>query len=126
MPQNQSSQGVSFPHACGDVPAQVLPQALWSTFSPRVWGCTAGLLSFYLASISFPHACGDVPAQDKAMRQMDKFSPRVWGCTVRGKLTGDTYIVFPTRVGMYRITKPLRERSKSFPHACGDVPSPNV
>jgi len=93
----------SFPHACGGVPIGVNFCSTIQTFSPRMWGCTLGIVDpdaaykvfpthvgVYLkhdptwgGSPGFPHACGGVPQKLLATFSAYKFSPRMWGCTAR-------------------------------------------
>jgi len=52
------------------------------------------------------------------------FSPRVWGWSATETHVDARASVFPTRVGMVRISWPRRIPRSRFPHACGDGPAP--
>ncbi len=111
-------------------------------FSPRVWGCTVGVVSAYLGKKvfptgvgvyrgistirrpqkSFPHGCGGVPNIVDFRTYAEAFSPRVWGCTA-DKTSSDAWQgVFPTGVGVYRLCSTWCWTWLSFPHGCGGVP----
>ena len=53
---------------------------------------------------------------------LSEFSPRMWGCSVSQQLACCHQSVFPTHVGMFRISCGPQTAGGSFPHACGDVP----
>ena len=46
----------------------------------------------------------------------------MWGWSVIVPLSHSTVPVFPTRVGMVRLTLPSLFFGDCFPHACGDGP----
>ena len=113
-----------------------------STFSPRMWGCSARWLcgggSFEVfptyvgmfrrrgASVSscpcFPHVCGDVPRTVWLPTPRVGFSPRMWGCSARARPRRSGAAVFPTYVGMFRCQAWRNSSGCGFPHVCGDVP----
>ena len=135
--------GRPFPHACGDVPRYLMCEVRPSTFSPRLWGCSAspdgprprGRLfptpvgMFRLSSSSswssrtFPHACGDVPRIGTDGHGVIPFSPRLWGCSGRSRQCAASFALFPTPVGMFREVSEISISTSTFPHACGDVPT---
>ena len=71
----------------------------------------------------FPHACGDVPKGLNLSPEADLFSPRMWGCSEPCIYRPVQHFVFPTHVGMFRLTARVWAINDRFPHACGDVPS---
>ncbi len=50
------------------------------------------------------------------------FSPRVWGCSDVVLVDDERLHILPTRVGMFRGSRPVGWSSVYSPHACGDVP----
>ena len=114
--------GGSFPHTCGDVPAECDINCILAKFSPHMWGCSDllvknGLLTevfpthvgmFRQISTnrdkadSFPHTCGDVPFEQTLATELAKFSPHMWGCSGMIHYLPQRQTVFPTHVGMFR------------------------
>jgi len=133
---------VCFPHARGDVPHCSDWNWRNNGFSPRAWGCSGsggrlragcsvfptrvGMFRPRLLDMdcitSFPHARGDVPAGHPLSVRGLRFSPRAWGCSGSTGRVVAQGLVFPTRVGMFRATRPGRYTRPGFPHARGDVP----
>ena len=133
---------LTFPHARGDVPEikPRLPQ--FSVFSPRPWGCSAGIrqrrrkprlfptpVGMFRCSVemdersgSFPHARGDVPWGPWYVHFDTIFSPRPWGCSDRPVEAVSAQDLFPTPVGMFRRSAGRIRARRTFPHARGDVP----
>jgi len=113
----------SFPHARGDVPPALAIRQPVVLFSPRAWGCSAGgdlvqiqntvfptrvgMFRFFAASFihsgRFPHARGDVPSWTETAGGIEEFSPRAWGCSEIRLIRYRATMVFPTRVGMFRM-----------------------
>ena len=134
--------GIAFPHVCGDVPYKPSYNEIVRGFSPRMWGCSAYWVIFLLflllfptyvgmfrithlirlRAYSFPHVCGDVPENHETKNQICSFSPRMWGCSVPLRLQCHIQLLFPTYVGMFRVTINLLLCRHAFPHVCGDVP----
>ncbi len=56
------------------------------------------------------------------MKAQSKFSPRPWGWSVSRERDRYTEIVFPTPVGMVRLSSNFFASSARFPHARGDGP----
>ena len=52
-----------------------------------------------------------------------EFSPRAWGCSAYIFFPVDNWLVFPTRVGMFRLKMTAKNEKPCFPHARGDVPA---
>ena len=70
----------------------------------------------------FPHARGDGPRKEQGNEYHLSFSPRPWGWSgsdARACLVGD---VFPTPVGMVRLSATNSPYRWRFPHARGDGP----
>ena len=70
----------------------------------------------------FPHARGDGPSPLYILNSEAQFSPRPWGWTDGRPLYHVALKVFPTPVGMDRLTGSSTLSSGSFPHARGDGP----
>ncbi len=51
------------------------------------------------------------------------FSPHAWGCTFLPDAVARGELVFPTRVGVYRITASEHTVIQRFPHTRGGVPA---
>jgi len=142
----------SFPHACGGVPPVEAIGFAGSTFSPRMWGCSARRLrqrcrpEVFPTHVGvfrrgntpdpkqpgFPHACGGVPNTRRQWQGRNAFSPRMWGCSEQRHICFNFCWVSPTHVGCsldklgYR-TVSVRlsahaEVLSNRPHACGGVP----
>ncbi len=131
-----------FPHARGDGPDRDLAYQVHSMFSPRAWGWTAshhreadGAHVFptrvgmdrtpelsVLGIGGFPHARGDGPRRGSAMDSLLPFSPRAWVWTGGEGANLRVVLVFPTRVGMDRLTRCVVRWWRCFPHARGDGP----
>ncbi len=72
---------------------------------------------------TFPHASGDVPCLILLACPLPRFSPREWGCSGLCSCIARQYLLFPTRVGMFRRRRQSRRCGRTFPHASGDVPT---
>ena len=70
----------------------------------------------------FPHASGDVPLTARRCKSRRRFSPREWGCSALEIRLAWQPVIFPTRVGMFRIASAVSSSTPNFPHASGDVP----
>ena len=113
-----------FPHARGDGPHSANSASNSRSFSPRPWGWSALNASNKLPTDvfptpvgmvrtrgspcrrrgSFPHARGDGPVPPAKRGSLREFSPRPWGWSGAGNLPLYRYRVFPTPVGMVRLT----------------------
>ena len=71
---------------------------------------------------SFPHTRGDVPLPEKGRYTGSSFSPHAWGCSALRLAVLRYFLVFPTRVGMFRPRLCARCSADGFPHTRGDVP----
>ena len=141
--RTRSSQLLPFPHARGDVPATHWRTQRHRIFSPRPWGCSvlrdlyygigslfptpvgmfrALLIGSYTRS-SFPHARGDVPNSRAPLHDLPDFSPRPWGCSLTLLPQLKDPLLFPTPVGMFRLSRERLLAANAFPHARGDVPA---
>ena len=135
----------SYPHARGDGPSNTKTiRAVNATqLSPRAWGWSAltdGTRSGYgviptrvgmvrrLRSASqgvrYPHARGDGPTIVFSSSRFSVLSPRAWGWSAIGNPGGGICGVIPTRVGMVRMLRSLRDIEVRYPHARGDGPYP--
>ena len=94
--------GAVFPTGCGDGPVSCGRKGLEQRCSPRVWGW---------------------PVIGYDGTNSSLCSPRVWGwpVVILPKHTGLS--VFPTGVGMARLTSVIAYGSNSVPHGCGTGPS---
>ena len=90
-------------------------------FSPRPWGCFWNGLTAEEINSSFPHARGGVSDINPVDALILAFSPRPWGCFLNQVLSGRTYLVFPTPVGVFLVQLNLKCIIKCFPHARGGV-----
>ncbi len=133
---------LDFPHACGDVPSYYVSKIAIVLFSPRMWGCSEVMVmdasfdgifpthvgmfrirpAVSFAKGYFPHACGDVPGTKMNNTPSLKFSPRMWGCSATPPCGIHRKAIFPTHVGMFRLSRLWWKRWRNFPLACGDVP----
>ena len=131
------------PHARGDVPTLSALQLERSTFSPRPWGCSVepaelaepgellptpvGMFRSeshpFLMPPPSPHARGDVPYCGLDFQMDFLFSPRPWGCSGGEGDAGGEADLLPTPVGMFRPQSFQKTRTKTSPHARGDVPA---
>ena len=109
--------------------------------SPRVWGCFLSVLARKPDNRVFPtrvgvflgikadkafcpglpHACGGVSSPLLTARRIWPSSPRVWGCFYRIALLAASFVVFPTRVGVFLKFPHFASRNSGLPHACGGV-----
>ena len=145
-PTRRTAAALSFPRACGDVPAQYRPTTESGVFSPCMRGCSVGnhphsdsrLVFPVHAGMfrteearqrevgSFPRACGDVPEPLLTFPAVTWFSPCMRGCSAGGLHAGAYRCVFPVHAGMFRpVVKGLASPGR-FPRACGDVPEGQV
>ncbi len=131
-----------FPHTRGDGPIDRLCHLAGNAFSPHAWGWSASMVSSQQSLLifptrvgmvrhehitksipnHFPHTRGDGPHWDTRQRSLPRFSPHAWGWSdYRGCRTAGSYI-FPTRVGMVRVSAVASTLSSHFPHTRGDGP----
>ena len=141
--EEDTKQIASFPHVCGDVPRGRFIPRMAIKFSPRMWGCSelggvgAGGKNVFPTYVGmfrrttsrsstrtrFPHVCGDVPSQLAFRAVSAGFSPRMWGCSEGRGGGAQVAGVFPTYVGMFRVSTVGCDWGPRFPHVCGDVPA---
>ena len=115
-------------------------------FSPRPWGWSFYFFFTFIHSCvfptpvgmvrvvsldprsgnRFPHARGDGPITYSKDKNYLLFSPRPWGWSVVPEFTADVGIVFPTPVGMVRVSFGFQFKARSFPHARGDGPKSSL
>ncbi len=74
-------------------------------------------------SLGFPHTRGGVPRRWFASTPASTFSPHAWGCTDLIRQVVGLVVVFPTRVGVYRVGRGRHRSCMSFPHTRGGVPA---
>ena len=72
----------------------------------------------------FPHARGDGPSNVLPVLADVGFSPRPWGWSGGDRPRLGPLHVFPTPVGMVRVSCPGTSWAGRFPHARGDGPNP--
>ena len=75
---------------------------------------------------SFPHARGDGPLLERLQSLGRWFSPRTWGWSAWVGGNAQIYGVFPTHVGMVRVSGKNFGAALCFPHARGDGPLTEV
>ena len=93
-------------------------------FSPHTWGCTWPYpktniakyvfpthVGVYLSVVRswrciarFPHTRGGVPNLNWKTIVEPLFSPHTWGCTFPVAVSGLSFQVFPTHVGVYLVS----------------------
>ena len=132
----------SFPRMRGDVPNQVTPSFLSSSFSPHARGCSvphgeypnpvmvfpacAGMFpplgTHRHRPPSFPRMRGDVPGRYRIEVHCSAFSPHARGCSVQFAANLVTVLVFPACAGMFLIHTTPNPVNPSFPRMRGDVP----
>ncbi len=76
------------------------------SFSPRAWGWTGSSCGRFAMAKSFPHARGGGPRPPGWSWRRSSFSPRAWGWTDCVNPVGVGLGVFPTRVGVDRLSEP--------------------
>ncbi len=131
-----------FPHPRGDGPPSPFSDAPLFAFSPPAWGWSGwrhddrpadvvfptrvGMVRRPLeripASGSFPHPRGDGPPRRSALGRTTRFSPPAWGWSGRPLIRNQLLLVFPTRVGMVRVSVEASTLDECFPHPRGDGP----
>ena len=77
---------------------------------------------FFSGSLSFPHSRGDGPEGTLQLGFSALFSPLAWGWSEQENDTTNSGGVFPTRVGMVRVTTVVLKPTIRFPHSRGDGP----
>ena len=75
----------SIPHAGGGVPVGNRYRYKINWYSPRWWGCSRG--------------------QGRSKFRGGSYSPRWWGCSEIAYLVEKQSIVFPTLVGVFRVSQ---------------------
>ena len=132
----------SFPHPRGDGPRRVFASLAWSKFSPPAWGWSEGTCwrdcqtsvfptrvgmvhpqsSPQRPQTSFPHPRGDGPRMAVPYDPAMQFSPPAWGWSALASVCAAVGKVFPTRVGMVRLSPATCSPCGCFPHPRGDGP----
>ena len=117
-----ATESISFPRSRGDVPAtDIGVKATGDVFPTRV-GMFRRTRSPPRPGAGFPHSRGDVPCDAVISHRLPWFSPLAWGCSGLPKHRRGAPLVFPTRVGMFRVKPFVRTSTACFPHSRGDVP----
>ncbi len=92
----------------------------------RVFPTRVGMFRTVVAAFfrlgCFPHPRGDVPPRREDIDSGKLFSPPAWGCSVDTNGSNSVFNVFPTRVGMFRLSAKRGHLASCFPHPRGDVP----
>ena len=70
----------------------------------------------------FPHPRGDGPLHDDTVNELIKISPPAWGWPGDIEQAESGQTDFPTRVGMARFIRYLKQTVAGFPHPRGDGP----
>ena len=112
-----------FPHRRGGGPLSLAFPAAMPTFSPQAWGWTANPESARAYRCRFPHRRGGGPQRRRFPCLTVTFSPQAWGWTEGWIRSGPETRVFPTGVGVDRITSGEFAVARSFPHRRGGGPS---
>ena len=131
----------SLPHARGGVSGIGSSYSMGVMSSPRSWGCFSISPSVMMSlsvfptlvgvfpkgrfrpftSLSLPHARGGVSFFHLQQTRGGGSSPRSWGCFLFVFGIDTALIVFPTLVGVFRMSKLNGANPKSLPHARGGV-----
>ena len=111
-----------FPHTRGGGPHPSIVLCCQYRFSPHAWGWTDVFTQ--LASIEgvFPHTRGGGPSRDAEEFSWAAFSPHAWGWTVAYQVGVIGTRVFPTRVGVDRLSRSREATRRRFPHTRGGGP----
>ena len=132
----------SFPHTRGGGPKGYSSSSIMYEFSPHAWGWTAerpflplvvavfptrvGVdrtgSPFSASPTGFPHTRGGGPDCHPEYQRREKFSPHAWGWTWMSSVRTSCSVVFPTRVGVDRMSEPISQRKPRFPHTRGGGP----
>ena len=130
------------PHTRGDGPDCPESQRGLMQYSPHAWGWTdVGLgvakeqvvfptrvgmdrrpLARHRHRPSIPHTRGDGPCTICSGSTLRVYSPHAWGWTAGLIAACSRNLVFPTRVGMDRLSSATPETCFSIPHTRGDGP----
>ncbi len=130
------------PHARGGGPTAQRRGRRPGRYSPRAWGWTAGISRHEYPFVVFPtrvgvdrtrsdswpairripHARGGGPGWPPIVNAGDLYSPRAWGWTADGDRATDGVDVFPTRVGVDRLSFSRLPTAPGIPHARGGGP----
>ncbi len=115
-------RGLRIPHVRGGGPPADMTDEEWGLYSPRAWGWTVPVATSIGANLCIPHVRGGGPLWPRASSFSASYSPRAWGWTEdRMKLTRATR-VFPTCVGVDRISFSSTSRMHRIPHVRGGGP----
>ena len=129
------------PHARGGVSAFPRSNPIKRRSSPRTWGCFwiygqpfrlptvfpthVGVFLHHtprhLPQLCLPHARGGVSQSLTIRWILHLSSPRTWGCFFTGFQDSEPFVVFPTHVGVFLTSFPLRWPPARLPHARGGV-----
>ncbi len=122
------------PRACGAVPVSHAKWALFDWWSPRVRGCSRGLVVPARAGlfpgqrvlrgsgVRGPRACGAVPQNVQSAVVGSAWSPRVRGCSPIGLRVDQALVVVPARAGLFPTAPRRCQPPERGPRACGAVP----
>ena len=131
------------PHLRGDGPPDLLRKREPGMCSPPAWGWTVDALFFLTGGRVFPtcvgmdriyehphhqrhrvpHLRGDGPKYSTPTLMPNSCSPPAWGWTARCQVKIGAGSVFPTCVGMDRLSALIPSTSTRVPHLRGDGPS---
>ena len=132
----------SFPHTRGDGPFSTSVRRKAAEFSPHAWGWSGsnfapraiqrvfptrvGMVRTWETSPTtqgrFPHTRGDGPSMRAIKFPVCGFSPHAWGWSGVVDVDAANLAVFPTRVGMVRMSQKDVPAAGRFPHTRGDGP----
>ena len=131
------------PYACGDCAARGLGLRCWTSCSLRMWGlrdradeldvCQAMFPTHvgiarnknhqHPAESYVPYACGDCADAGDQDRLRQECSLRMWGLRVVLPKKPPADAMFPTHVGIARVSAAAPSRPGDVPYACGDCAS---
>ena len=129
------------PHARGGVSVGTQLRERGRQSSPRPWGCfmmmpsTGGRMTVFPTPVGvfpptcrrpatpngLPHARGGVSAVHGGQVRLHWSSPRPWGCFLVHIETGESFMVFPTPVGVFLFLRRRAGSPAGLPHARGGV-----
>ena len=132
-----------FPHTRGDGPASVSLSLSGPPFSPHTWGWSGIIIIMSLVKKvfpthvgmvrgggavvkrkpGFPHTRGDGPVTCQRSRLRRAFSPHTWGWSACFLTLSCSSSVFPTHVGMVRVSFGIISSHLVFPTHVGMVRS---
>ncbi len=110
------------PHGRGDGPDGTATPAALHGCSPRAWGWSGERTAQHLRGERVPHGRGDGPSGASMSTSTCRCSPRAWGWSDLQSCRPEGGRVFPTGVGMVRVSPEGAAACACVPHGRGDGP----